>query len=75
MKEQIVRLTNKMVRINRVIQKPDCSGYPVHKYDQSIVGVIKSTGDADFQFCLNNENKTRTWKYGNIKNIKDLTDN
>jgi len=64
MKERIKRLTNKMVRVNRVI----------NGYDQSLAGVVRSTGDVDFQFCLNDENKLRTWKYDNIKHVKDLTD-
>ena len=54
-----------MVRLRRVI----------NGYDQNIVGVVRSTDDETFEFNLNNENKLRTMKYDNIKDITNLTDN
>ena len=65
MKDKIIELSNRMVRLRRV----------VNSYDQSIVGVVRSTSNDTFEFNLNNESKLRTMKYANIKNVTDLTDN
>lgn len=63
MKDQIVKLSNKMIRVYRKI----------NGYDQNMVGIVRYTRDDDFDFYLNNENNPRVLRYENIKYVRDLT--